>query len=78
MAFRISLACLQKAEFMILDEVDSSASENISAMLFERAIRFAPSVKQWFIVTHKPETIAMLQREFETTVFEMSKGALIE
>lgn len=77
MAFRLALCALQESEFIILDEVDASTTEDNSAKLFANAVAFAPGIKQWIIVTHRQDTVDMLVSDFGANVIELKNGEVV-
>lgn len=70
MAFRVALASITKVGFLILDEIDSDASENNSISLYSNLIE-SKLFNQLICITHKEETKSVLMNNYNARLIEM-------
>jgi len=73
-AYKYALSDLVGYRFLILDEVDSSASESNSQRFYEALGNMGSLFDQMFVITHKPETMDTLVHDFGATAFRVENG----
>lgn len=73
MAFRVALASITKLGFLILDEVDSDASEQNSLELYSNLFEYG-LFNQIICITHKTETKNVLMNEYGARLIEMDNS----
>jgi DNA repair exonuclease SbcCD ATPase subunit len=74
MSFRYALCGMQNLGIMILDEIDSDASDENSIKLFKMLL--TNKEIQFFIVTHNVQAVDIMEQEYNAKVFEVDKGML--
>jgi DNA repair exonuclease SbcCD ATPase subunit len=74
MSFRYALCGMQNLGIMILDEIDSDASDENSIKLFKMLL--TNKEIQFFIVTHNLQAVDIMEQEYNAKVFEINKGVL--
>jgi DNA repair exonuclease SbcCD ATPase subunit len=72
-AFRLALCSRQPLGLMVLDEIDSDASDESSLSLFQ-ALLEEPGFNQFFIVTHNRRTLEYLETEPGVKIFRLQDG----
>lgn len=77
MAFRVALASITKVGFLILDEIDSDASEQNSINLYSNLIE-SKLFNQLICITHKEETKSILMNNYNTRLIEMVSSKKVE
>ena len=70
MAFRVALASITNVGFLILDEIDSDASESNSINLYSNLLE-SKLFNQIICITHKEETKNVLMNDFNARLIEM-------
>lgn len=74
MAYQIALNKMQDLDLVILDEVDSEASES-SSLLFYRVLgEIQDAVRQKIVVSHKPVTKDLLGMDFGADIITFENG----
>ena len=74
MSFRYALCGMQNLGIMILDEIDSDASDENSIKLFKMLLTNKDI--QFFVVTHNIQAVDIMEQEYSAKVFEIDKGVL--
>ena len=74
MSFRYALCGMQNLGIMILDEIDSDASDENSIKLFKMLL--TNKEIQFFIVTHNVQAVDIMEQEYNAKIFEIDKGGL--
>lgn len=75
-AYKYALGRLQNYNILILDEIDSAASEDNSQLFYETIAKMNDMFEQIIIITHKSNTKELLCNDFSATVFEISSGKI--
>jgi len=75
MSFRFALCQMQNLGIMILDEIDSDASDENSIKLFKMLLTNKDI--QFMIVTHNTQAVDVMEQEYNAKIFNVVKGALI-
>lgn len=70
MSFRVALSYMSGISFMLLDEVDSDASES-NSLLFYRNLIESELFNQMLIITHKNDTKNFLVNEFNANLISL-------
>lgn len=73
-AWKYALGKIQNYNLLILDEVDSAASEENSEKFYSTLAKMEDCFKQIFVVTHKQDIKDMLSSDYGATVFHVAKG----
>lgn len=68
---RFALMKFQDLGFIVLDEIDSDSGVENSKALYENILQLP--FEQMFCITHKPETIAMLESEYGALVINVNE-----
>ena len=74
MSFRYALCGMQNLGIMILDEIDSDASDENSIKLFKMLL--TNKEIQFFIITHNVQAVDIMEQEYNAKIFEIDKGVL--
>lgn len=74
MAYQIALNKLQDLDFLILDEVDSQASERSSLLFYKVLAETQDAVRTKIIVSHKKVTKDLLSLDFGAEIIEFENG----
>jgi len=72
-AFRLALCSRQPLGMMVIDEIDSDASDANSLKLFQNLLA-EPGFNQFFVITHNPNTLAYLENEPGASIFRLQDG----
>lgn len=70
-AYKYALSKLQDTRLIILDEVDSAASENNSELFYETLGSMRALYDQIFVITHRGITKDLLQTECQAQIYNM-------
>lgn len=73
-AWKYALGKIQNYGLLILDEVDSTASEENSEKFYSTLAKMEAYFEQIFIVTHKQGIKDLLANDFKADVFEVERG----
>ena len=73
-AWKYALGKLQNYNILILDEVDSAASEANSEKFYSTLAKMDDCFQQVFVVTHKQDIKDLLATDFGATVYEVVQG----
>lgn len=73
-AWKYALGKIQNYGLLILDEVDSAASEENSEKFYLTLAKMESYFEQIFIVTHKQDIKNLLTNDYLATVYEVEKG----
>jgi chromosome segregation ATPase len=72
LSYRVALTLISGVNLFLGDEIDSDSSVSNSLKLYKRLMQ--QNFDQYFIATHKKETIEMLVNEYDAKVFEVDDG----
>lgn len=73
-AWKYALGKIQNYALLILDEVDSAASEENSEKFYETLAKMESYFEQIFIVTHKQDIKDLLANDYQATVYNVVEG----
>jgi DNA repair exonuclease SbcCD ATPase subunit len=74
LSYRVALTTISGINLFLGDEIDSDSSVKNSLALYRRLM--SQNFDQYFIATHKKETIEMLVNEYDAKVFEIVDGRI--
>jgi DNA repair exonuclease SbcCD ATPase subunit len=73
-AWKYALGKIQNYGILILDEVDSAASDENSEKFYSTLAKMDNCFKQIFVVTHKQEIKDLLANDYDASIYEVTKG----
>lgn len=76
-AYKYAIGKLQEYGILILDEVDSAASEENSEKFFETLALMKDYFPQILVITHKRNTVELLEKDHSAKVFTIKKGRIV-
>jgi exonuclease SbcC len=75
-AYKYALGVVQQYNLLLLDEVDSAASEKNSKLFYETLSKMSSMFEQIIVITHKEGTKDLLKNDFKAEVFEIEDGSI--